>query len=184
MESNKKINKGGISVFRYYGEYVSLYPCKVRRFIWHLSSPDFRDSINGLGLRKSGGLVFANNQNDNIMWMFPVWWANDQGFDRKYNDGDRKVWRELFDRFESGWDFDFWRIDTHKVKSEWYFDPNFPSYMDYVCTPTDIGREALELFTFDPEMSRKAIVKRYDGVARCSYSHLPLRRIDTMKKAA
>jgi hypothetical protein len=140
-----------------------------QKFVWHLSPKKNRASILYSGLNTlmiDDKCVCANNQSHNILFFYPF--CLDIYFDRF--------------SYEDMLKFDFWRIDTRKVKGEWYIDPNMErgpkNYMgsskNFIITEASIPVEALTLFKIDMRfMSKESVIKvktsYYDGYINGSY---------------
>ena len=112
-----------------------------QRYVWHVSETSNRSSILSHGLRHDFShhdAIFANNQSMNIRHFFPFC------LDSEFREND------LFD-------YDFWRIDTSKVKANWFVDPNMMKASEeinlcnefYVVTETSFPLEAMDLFTIN-----------------------------------
>jgi len=102
-----------------------------KRYIWHLAEPTVRYSIIDEGLLASKSeyrAVFASNETW-IPCFYPF------HFDIMCKG---KCWEG----------YDYWRIDTFKLKSLWLADPNRCHGAKWVCTVDDIPVSALELFKF------------------------------------
>lgn len=86
---------------------ISLIPNK---YVYHTSNPIFRNEILKVGL---------------ITKEKSVTWLSDTNIDGKVifaiNSDNKKDW------WDSTYDDDIYKIDTHKIKNKWYKDPNFVS---------------------------------------------------------
>jgi len=110
-------------------------PVKVNKYVYHTSSPKFRDSIKSQGLITKGpGENWLSTTKINLMKLFQkqkcIFASN----------SDNKE-----DQFKWDYDDDIWRIDTELIpNNEWFRDPN--SIDDkWVITFQDIPVEAIEL---------------------------------------
>jgi hypothetical protein len=112
-----------------------------QRYVWHVSETSNRSPILSHGLRHDFShhdAIFANNQSMNIRHFFPF--CLDLDFDE----------RDLRD-------YDYWRIDTLKIKTNWFIDPNMLRASEeinlnkefFVVTESSIPSEALDLFTLN-----------------------------------
>ena len=140
---------------------------KTQRFLYHFTRNYSRSEINQKGLIGSSSKVIGYNNavfahNDSLpdsSW-YPFC------FDECWNWGP---YYENIDNFEvycQIMDYDFWRIDTWKIKNTWFIDnvaaSNFNTGKDprnidlklYVVTFEDIPRNALKLFKFQEPFTR------------------------------
>ena len=112
-----------------------------QRYVWHVSETSNRSSILSYGLRHDFSYhdaIFANNQSMNIRHFFPFC------LDSDFAERDLR-------------DYDFWRIDTLKIKTNWFIDPNMlraseeinVSNKFYVVTETTFPVDVLDLFTLN-----------------------------------
>jgi hypothetical protein len=181
-----------------YGLKFELEAVRVKRFIWHVTRETNRDNILLQGLlpsergnpnrplphksRPNQGLLFANNLDHDLMNMWPIRFRYDHGYVFRGYGWDTVL---MLVNHTMGIGFDFWRIDTAKTNARWFVDPilaeewygwGLDTQYHYVCTPDQVGVEALTLFKFEPDFGDKSFVKRGEGVAHISYNHLPLKR--------
>ena len=113
---------------------------KVGKYVYHVSYPEFRESITKQGLVGSSedhfnvsNAVYANNEIDPSAYWYPM------NID-----------------FDSPWDLDFWRIDTELLKNDWFIDEvMWRDYCSrewlkhlYVYTKGGIPIECLSLYRF------------------------------------
>lgn len=176
----------------HFGSKYELEPAKVKRFIWHVTRKEKRESIIQYGLltaqkhynssRPISNLLFANNLDHDLMNMWPVRFSYDQGYGIEGSNYETNL---MIVNYEMGIGFDFWRIDTHKANAQWFVDPilaqewwcwGLESKYHYVCTPNCIAPAALTLFEFEPEYREKSFIKWGDGVAHISFNQLPLKK--------
>jgi len=134
------------------------------RFVYHVTSPKNRESINKLGLlpyTKSycGGLYANNGFKPDMNW-FPFI------LDR---------WDLFFE--EDEWDFyewiskyDIWQIDTLAIENDWYTDRFEIGIIEptlHIRTFEAVDRKAIKLFKTE---SGSEMFREGDGVAHCYYT--------------
>jgi len=97
-------------------------------YVYHTSNPIFRDKISKEGLITKGKSET---------------WLSDTKIDGKVifavNSDNPKDW------FDSTYDDDIYRIDTSKLKSKWYVDPNFDLHAKRIITFDNIPLDSLKL---------------------------------------
>ncbi|KHJ37522.1 hypothetical protein PBAC_22400 [Pedobacter glucosidilyticus] len=148
---------------------------KTNRFIYHVSHTGFRKSIlkNGLhcnademyGFRSA---IFAHNSAiPDYSWFpfcFDVCWFWEDSVDFVGSKDNFESFAYLTEKYG----YDFWRIDTWKIKNEWFLDDigmndfnEGSKYPFFVVTFEDIPPSALKRYEFHPEHK----VIKLDGVA-------------------
>jgi hypothetical protein len=145
---------------------MELQKIKTNRYVWHVASMEAYGEIRRSGLiawDESKGLVFAHQYLRNPMGLYPF----------------------VFDGFFTATVRDelnicLVRIDTHKLKRQWYLDParfeiewttedghwSHFNLEQYVCVQGSVPPEVLDFYTFELERERpefQVVVK--DGVA-------------------
>ena len=122
---------------------------KPQRYVWHLTPKHNRKSILRYGLKANlseHNSVFANNQSKNIDFFYPF--CIDL-YNERFSD-------------EFYLEYDYWRIDTFKIKASWFIDPNMENgpkeYMgsskNFIVTESSIPKEALSLYKIDARFLR------------------------------
>jgi len=107
-----------------------LVAAKTNRFVYHKSNPSFRDQIGKIGLIPKG-------KSETWLSNTPI-----SGKVIFVTDSDNEQ-----DWFDSTYDDDIYKIDTSKLNSVFYYDPNFSWKKDYkhLITYEPIPASALEL---------------------------------------
>jgi hypothetical protein len=130
-------------------DFQNIQPVKPKRYLWHVTRKHNRNSIIQHGLRtelSAHKCIFANNQSRNIDFFYPFC---------------IHLFYETFED-EQYLEYDYWRIDTKKVKADWFIDPNMKNgpkeYMgsskNFLFTQSSIPKEALRLFKIDARFLR------------------------------
>ena len=107
-----------------------------RKFIYHVSNINFRDSINKKGLETSVGacyLSYSEDQDIKEKDCYPAIFASNSKFGG--------------DLFDDDLDNDIWQIDTTKIPNYWYVDNHYSGlkFNLNIVTFEDISRGALKL---------------------------------------
>lgn len=169
-------------------------PVKTNHFLWHLSSKRNRKSIleNGIltphqrGYLNNSNLIFANNFNEDLqsMWPLPIE-AMYINFECEFK--NNKALKSAIIASIANC-FDFWRIDTKKLKADWYVDPflelEIPVFShckqnpkSYVCTNEAIPSNCIKLFEYNMMKDEDVIIKKRNGVTHIYRTRLPLKMI-------
>lgn len=155
---------------------INQVPIKPRRYLYHVTRPSRRLNILFEGIRpfqkeRKYRLAFANNVPPHStvgnFWPLPI-----DIYDINYDYG---TW--TLKAFYSN--YDYWRIDTTKANVKWYIDP----YMEndcytyrcgkpenFLCTPSIIPADALDLMEFDLEGYNRFEQVRKGGHPELIYS--------------
>ncbi|RAR73753.1 hypothetical protein CLV55_10372 [Flavobacterium aciduliphilum] len=167
---------------------LKLKPVKVEPFIWHLSPKRNREGIlnRGLLIDEDKKLIYANNFNCDLhsMWPIPIESMN-ISFGLGFK-SDESIKSSLIAAVAPY--FDFWRIDTKKLATEWFVDPflrkeirvyshckNNPK--SYVCTFSPISNRYLQLFEYDPNLKEEVLIIEKEGVINTLGMKLPLKKV-------
>jgi hypothetical protein len=136
---------------------------KPARYVWHISCPKNRESIQQQGIIKihRDYAVFANNiqpRHHNLMlfWPLPI-----DSYDHP-----------SLSLIEFYLLYDFWRIDTHAYDAEWRIDTNMAhdtgafnleSVRHYVCSTTNVPANAVKRYRYRGE--KRAILYNAEGAS-------------------
>ena len=98
-------------------------------YVYHLSNPKYRESIQTQGLTPTGGEWASAYGNNKTKAIFAA------------NSPDPENW------FDYGYDYDVWAIKTNAIPNKWYEDVNGPQIGAnyFIVTPDPIPPSALSL---------------------------------------
>lgn len=147
---------------------------RTRRFVYHVSHERHRASIDNEGLNTYKSCapkpaVYAHNEPYPHLGWYPFC------FDELYNWG--YFGDDFFELNNRYLGYDYWQIDTRKLKNEWYIDDianeefQDVTYRDYnprryILTFDPIPRGAIKLFRFQRD---KEIIVRRENVIHVHY---------------
>lgn len=152
------------------------YNINPNRYVWHVSKSANRIGIHQQGLLAQqckygsyGPAVFANNMNTPTFGIYQCLY-NDffeiEILERHSTNKEQTVYicqdvqttaalQPTFEEYAAYYGLDFWRIDTHKISTNWWLDLRYEyDYAArsgreyYIYTTTSIPRDAIQLFRY------------------------------------